>query len=65
MLPPSIEIVHLALPLFAFCMSGEGQSGLQKAFADSPRALLSLIRNTPQMAAGEALVEFSTVAASR
>src|SRR5664279_628931 len=49
----------------AFCMSGEGQSVLQKACADSPRSFPRLIRIAPQVAAGVAFVELSTVAASR
>ena len=59
------EILHLALPPSAFCISGEGQIGLQKACADSPRSFPRLIRIAPQVVAGGALVEFSTVAASR
>jgi len=57
--------LHLALPPIAFCMSGEGQIRLQKARADSPRSFPRLIRIAPQVVAGGALVEFSTVAASR
>ena len=49
----------------AFCMSGEGQSGLQKACADAPRSVPRLIRIAPQVLTGTALVEFSTVAALR
>jgi hypothetical protein len=59
------EILHLALPPIAFCMSGEGRIGLQKARAGSPLAFPRLIRIAPQVVAGGALVEFLTVAASR
>jgi hypothetical protein len=59
------EILHLALPPIAFCMSGEGQIGPQKACADSPWSFPRLIRIASQVVAGGALVEFSTVAASR
>jgi len=55
------EILHLALPPIAFCMSGEGQIRLQRACTESSR----LIRIAPQMVTGSALVEFSTVAALR
>jgi hypothetical protein len=51
------EILHLALPPIAFCMSGKGQSGLQKACADSSRSSPHLIYIAPQVAAGGAFVE--------
>jgi hypothetical protein len=59
------EILHLALPPIAFCMSGEDQIRLQKACADSPRSFPRLIRIAPQVAAGAAFVGFSTVPALR
>jgi len=46
-------------------MSGAGQIGLQQACAGSPRRLSRFIPIAPQVVAGAALVEFSTVAASR
>ena len=49
----------------AFCMSARGQSGLQNACAGLARVLPRLSRITPQVVAGGALMELSTVAASR
>jgi uncharacterized protein involved in tellurium resistance len=45
--------------------SGEGQIELEKACADSRRSFPRLVRIAAQVVAGGALVEFSTVAASR
>jgi hypothetical protein len=59
------EILHLALPSIAFCISGEGQIEFQKAGIGSPRSFPRLIHIAPQVVAGGALVEFPTVAASR
>jgi hypothetical protein len=59
------EILHLALPPIAFCISAEGQIGLQKACADSPPSFPRLIRIASQVVAGGALVELLAAAASR
>ena len=58
------EILHLALPLLAFCISGKGEIEVEKACADTRGCFPRLIRIAPQVVTGEALVEFSTVAAS-
>jgi hypothetical protein len=44
--------LHLALPPIAFCISGEGQIGLQKAGIGLPRFFPRLLRITPQVVAG-------------
>jgi hypothetical protein len=44
--------LHLALPPIAFCISGEGQIGLQKAGIELPRFFPRLLRITPQVVAG-------------
>ena len=59
------EILHFALMSIAFCISGEGQIGLHNACSYPPRSFPRLIRIAPQVITGRALVEFSTVAASR
>jgi hypothetical protein len=46
-------------------VSGEGQVELEKACADSRRSFSSLMRIAAQVVASGALVEFSTLAASR
>ena len=61
----AFEILHLALPRRAFCISGGGQIGLQKPCAGSRSIFPCLIRFTPQVFAGWALVEFLAVALLR
>jgi hypothetical protein len=56
--------LHLALPPVAFFIAG-GQRSELRVDADSLRALAPLIRIAPQVVAGRALVELSSVAASR
>jgi hypothetical protein len=56
-----LQILHLAMPIIAFCIFGERQIGLQTACAHSrsfPRLIL-------QVVAGMALVVCAQVAASR
>jgi len=57
----AFQILHLAMPLNAFCISGERQIGLQTVCTHSrsfPRLIL-------QVVAGMALVVCAQVAASR
>jgi len=61
----AFEILQLALPPRAFCISGGGQIGLQKPCADSRRSVPRVVRLAPQVVGGGALVELSTVALSR
>jgi hypothetical protein len=49
----------------AFCLSARGQNGLQNACAELTRVLPRLSHIAPQVVAGGALMELSTVAASR
>ena len=49
----------------ASCISGEGQSDLQKACANPPRSFSRPIRIAPQVVIVWTLVEFSTMAALR
>jgi hypothetical protein len=59
------EILQLALPPHAFCISGAGHVGLQKPCADSQHSLPRVIRRAPQVVAGAALVTFWTAALLR
>jgi len=59
------QFLHLALPPSASCIAGETQIGPQKACADTRCSFPRLICLAPQLVTGGALVEFSTVAASR
>jgi hypothetical protein len=59
------KMLHLALLSIASCISGEGESELQKACANPPRSFSHLIRIATQVVVVWTLEELSTVAALR